>query len=162
MPSPSDKDALLERSKQRESELEEEITALPTDIATLDSQPTRAMRLQKESEDKYENLRAAFDEAAEHFVRLEQGEKSLPAREEELAAELAKAEEEIEGLSMRTLMTSQKVSEEQPNLAVQREEDLVRTKERTDVAVTELRGKAKVEVKQRSCHILMLMSKYLT
>ena len=47
-----DKDSLLERSKQRESELEEEITALQTDIATLDSQLARAMRLQKESEDK--------------------------------------------------------------------------------------------------------------
>ena len=144
-----DKDALLERSKQRESELEEEITALQTDIATLDSQLSRAMRLQKESEDKYESLRQAFDEAAEHLVRLEQGEKSWSTREEELAAELAKAQEEIEALH-GDIDDIQKVSEELRNLAVQREEDLVRTKERMDVAVTALRGKVEVEVKQRS------------
>ncbi len=149
MPLAIDKDALLERSKQRESELEEEMTALQTDIATLDSQLTRAMRLQKESEDKYESLRAAFDEAAEHLVRLEQGEKSWSTREEELAAELEKAQEEIEALH-GDIDDIQKVSEELRNLAVQREEDLVRTKERMDVAVTELRGKVEVEVKQRS------------
>ena len=148
-----DKDALLERSKQRESELEYEIAALQTDIATLDSQLSRAMRLQKESEDKYESLRQAFDEAAEHLVRLEQGEKSWSTREEELAAELAKAQEEIEALH-GDIDDIQKVSEELRNLAVQREEDLVRTKERMDVAVTELRGKVEVEVKQRSVTFL--------
>ena len=40
-----DKDALLERSKKRESELEEEIAALQTDLDTLDSQLDRALKL---------------------------------------------------------------------------------------------------------------------
>ena len=59
-----DKDALLERSKRRESELEEEITALQSDLDTLDSQLDRALKLQKESEEKHETLRQAFDQAA--------------------------------------------------------------------------------------------------
>ncbi len=63
--------------------------------------------------------------------------------------ELEKAQEEIEALH-GDIDDIQKVSEELRNLAVQREEDLVRTKERMDVAVTELRGKVEVEVKQRS------------
>ncbi|KAF8191360.1 nonmuscle myosin heavy chain b [Pholiota molesta] len=103
-----DKDALLERSKQRESDLEDEIAALQADIATLDSQLSRAMRLQKESEDKYENLREAFDQ------------RGAPCA--------------VGGL--RTL-------------AVQREEDLVRTKERMETTVAELRGKLEVEVKNK-------------
>ena len=48
----------------------------------------------------------------------------------------------------------QKASEELRNFALRREEDLVRTKERMDVAVTELRGKVEVEVKQRSVTFL--------
>lgn len=143
-----DKDALLERSKQRESDLEDEIAALQADIATLDSQLSRAMRLQKESEDKYENLREAFDQAAEHLVRLEQGEKSWSTREHELAEELGKAQEEIEALH-GDIEDIQKVSEELRTLAVQREEDLVRTKERMETTVAELRGKLEVEVKNK-------------
>ena len=44
----------------------------------------------------------------------------------------------------------QKASEELRNFALRREEDLVRTKERMDVAVTELRGKVEIEIEQRS------------
>ncbi|KAF8958407.1 myosin II heavy chain [Flammula alnicola] len=143
-----DKDALLERSKNRESDLEDEIAALQADIATLDSQLTRAMRLQKESEDKYESLREAFDQAAEHLVRLEQGEKSWSTREVELGDELNKAQEEIEALQ-GDLEDIQKVSEELRSLALQREEDLTRTKERMDTTVMELRGKLDVEVRNR-------------
>ena len=58
-------------------------------------------------------------------------------------------QEEIEALH-GDIDDIQKVSEELRNLAVQRGEDRVRTKERMDVVVTELRGKVEVEVKQRS------------
>ena len=44
-----DKDTLLDRTKRRESELEEEVASLQADLETLDSQLDRA---QKESEDK--------------------------------------------------------------------------------------------------------------
>lgn len=143
-----DKDALLERSKKRESELDEEINALQADISTLDSQLSRAMRLQKESEDKYDKLREAFDQAAEHLVRLEQGENTWSTREVELNEELRKAHEEIEALQT-DLEGIQDVSEELRSLALQREEDLARTKERMDFAVNDLRGKLDAEVRNR-------------
>jgi len=143
-----EKDALLERSKKQEAELEDEIAALQADIATLDSQLSRAMRLQKESEDKYERLRENFDEAAEHLVRLEGGEQSWVTRELELNEELKKAQDEIEALQ-GDLEQIHEVSEELRSLALQREEDLVRTKERMDSAVKDLRGKLDVEVRNR-------------
>ncbi|KDR70292.1 hypothetical protein GALMADRAFT_128012 [Galerina marginata CBS 339.88] len=143
-----DKDSLLERSKKRESELEEEITALQADIATLDSQLIRAMRLQKESEEKYDKLREAFDQAAEHLIRLEQGENVWTTREVELNDELKKAQDEIEALQS-DLEQLNEVSEELRNLAMQRDEDLVRTRERMDTAVKELRGKLDVEARNR-------------
>lgn len=149
-----DKDTLLERSKKRESELEEEINALQSDIATLDSQLIRAMRLQKESEDKYEVLRKAFDEAAEHLVRLEQGENVWHTRETELREELKKAQDEIDTLQS-DLDELHHVSEELKSLAVQREEDLLRTRDRTDTMIKELRGKLDVEARNR--YILSLL-----
>lgn len=144
-----EKDALLERSKKQEAELEDEIAALQADIATLDSQLSRAMRLQKESEEKYEVLRENFDEAAEHLVRLEGGEQSWVTRELELNEELKKAQDEIEALQS-DLEQIHEVSEELRSLALQREEDLGRTKERMESAVKDLRGKLDVEVRNRS------------
>ncbi|KAF8908080.1 P-loop containing nucleoside triphosphate hydrolase protein [Gymnopilus junonius] len=143
-----DKDALLERSKKRESELEEEIVALQADISTLDSQLTRAMRLQKESEEKYEKLREAFEQAADHLVRLEQGENASTEREIQLKDELKKAQEDIDVLQT-DLDQLQRVSEELRSLALQREEDLARTRERMDESVKELRGKLDIETRNR-------------
>lgn len=143
-----DKDALLERSKKRESELEEEIVALQADIATLDSQLTRAMRLQKESEEKYEKLREAFEQAADHLVRLEQGENAWTEREIQLKDELKKAQDDIDTLQS-DLEQLQSVSEELRSLALQRDEDLARTRERMDETVKELRGKLNIETRNR-------------
>ncbi|KAJ6486660.1 P-loop containing nucleoside triphosphate hydrolase protein [Mycena sanguinolenta] len=139
-----DKDALLDRSKKRESELEDEVAALQTDIDTLDSQLDRVMKLQKESEEKHENLLQAFNKAAEHIVRLEAEQKERMAREEELNAQLMESRDGSD--SMHTdLDELHKVGEELKNLAVQREEDLARAKERTDAIVKELEGKLEAE-----------------
>jgi len=150
-----EKDALLERSKRQEAELEDEIAALQADIATLDSQLSRAMRLQKESEDKYENLRQNFDEAAGHLVRLENGEQSWATRELELSEELKKAQDEIEALQ-GDLEQVHEVSEELRSLALQREEDLGRTKERMESVVKDLRGKLDVETRNKFVLLIYL------
>lgn len=139
-----DKDALLDRSKKREGELEEEVAALQADLDVLDSQLDRAMKIQKESEDKHESLRIAFDQAAEHLVRLENEQNEWITRETELNELLEGAHVDIEELQ-GNLEELQKVSEELKNLALQREEDLARAKDRMDVAVKELEGKLSVE-----------------
>jgi myosin protein heavy chain len=93
-----DKDALLERSKQREADLEEEVNALQSDINTLDSQVNRAMCLQKESEEKYENLREALDQAADHLGRLEQELQLRDERELGLQEQLRRTSDELDVL----------------------------------------------------------------
>ena len=139
-----DKEALLERTKQREADLEDEITALQSDINTLDSQLSRAMRLQKESEEKYETLREAFDEAAEHLIRLEKEEQLWDVKELELTEQLKKTQEEAEAL-LSDLNQMRKASEDLESLVLQREESLARAKEREEASIVELRGKIKVE-----------------
>ncbi|KAF8634039.1 hypothetical protein AX17_004304 [Amanita inopinata Kibby_2008] len=143
-----DKDALLERSKKHEAELEEEIAALQADLDILDSQLDRAMKLQKESEEKCESLRQAFDEAAEHLVRLETEQKEWITRETELNEQLGQANEEVEVLET-DLEELRKVGEELKNLVLQREEDLSRSKERTDLVMKELEGKLDVEARNK-------------
>lgn len=143
-----DKDALLERSKKREMELEDEIAALQADLDILDSQLDRAMKLQKETDEKHSSLMVAFDQAAEHLVRLENEEKTWVLRENELTEALAAAQGEIDVVRERHDELHE-LSEELKNLALQREEDLDRTKERMDLALREVEGKLAVELRNR-------------
>ena len=132
-----DKDALLERSKRRELELEEEVAALQGDLDTLDSQLDRALKMQKESEDKHEALRQAFDQAAEHLVHLESEQHSWAIREEELLKRLASTDRDQEELRHERGDLEQETTDLRRQLA-QREEDLSRVKERMEVAISEL------------------------
>ncbi|THH29323.1 hypothetical protein EUX98_g4864 [Antrodiella citrinella] len=142
-----DKESLLERSKKRELELEEDVAALQLDLDTLDSQLDRALKLQKESEEKHETLRQAFDQAAEHLVRLESEQVIWTQKEAELNAQLEDAHEDLDIFAAEK-EELQKVAEELKNLVVQREEDVARAKERMEHAVHEL--DAKLANEQRS------------
>ncbi|KAJ3836083.1 P-loop containing nucleoside triphosphate hydrolase protein [Lentinula raphanica] len=143
-----DKDVLLERSKKHEAELEEEIVELQADIDELQSHLDRAMAMAKDSEQRHAEQRDMFDQAAEHLVRLENEQKQMKAREDEVLMELTNQNEEIERLQ-NDLQTLQKVSEELKQLAIQREEDLSRARERTDSTVKELEGKLEVELRNK-------------
>lgn len=143
-----DKDALLERSKKRESELEEEVAAMQSDLDLLDSQLDRAMKLQKESEEKYESLKTAFDQAAEHLVRMETEQREWLEREAELVEELNRTREECDTL-LQNQEELRKVGEELKNIAMQQEEDLGRTRERLDSSVKDLEGKLEAEQKAK-------------
>ena len=106
------------------------------------------MKLQKESEEKHESLRRAFDQAAEHLVRLETEQKEWKSKETTLSTELESNSEEVETLrsdldEMRTL------NEELKNLVLQREEDLLRSKERMNSAIKELESKLDVELRNK-------------
>ncbi|TFY78541.1 hypothetical protein EWM64_g5472 [Hericium alpestre] len=143
-----DKDSLLERSKKRELELEEEVAALQADLETMDSQLDRAIQIQKESEEKHEALRVAFDQAAEHLVRLETDQVEWTGREGELVEHLGEAENEIE-LLRGEKEQMEKDHEELKQLVAQKEEDLARAKERMESTISELDGKLNVELRNR-------------
>ncbi|KAI6032621.1 P-loop containing nucleoside triphosphate hydrolase protein [Pisolithus orientalis] len=142
----SDKDTLLERSKQREVELEEEIVALHGDLDVLDSQLDRALKLQKESDEKHEQLRQAFDEAAEHLVRLENEQITWKKKEAEFADLLPTMERSILQLQ-EDRDALQKVNEDVTTLLSQREEDLARLKERAESSTNELQVKLAAELR---------------
>jgi myosin protein heavy chain len=143
-----EKDALLERTTKRETQLEEDVAALQADIDVLDSQLDRAMKLQKESEEKHESLRRAFDQAAEHLVRLETEQKEWRSKETTLSSELESKSEEVETLRS-DLDEMHALNEGLKNLVLQREEDVLRSKERMNSAVKELEGKLDIELRNK-------------
>jgi myosin protein heavy chain len=143
-----DKDELLARSKKRESELEDEIVALQTDIDNLDSQLDRALKLQKASEEKYESLRAAFDEAAGHLVRLEGEQRERGLRDVEISDRLEDIDKECVVLRQER-NELQRSSEELQSLVSRLEQDLIRAKEHMDIATADLEGRLDVEQRNR-------------
>jgi len=149
-----DKDTLLERSKKREAELEEDVQALQADIDTLDSQLDRAMTAHKASEEKYEALRAAFDEAAEHLARFEQDAEIWRTREAELAGDLTRAESDIQTISAAK-EELEKTAEELQHVLSERNEDIARIKERMDIAVADLEAKLAAEVAARYVPLIL-------
>lgn len=141
-----DKDRIIERSKAREAELEEDISSLQADIDQLESQLDRAVDSKRLVEEKYNSLKEAFDQAAEHLVRLEQEEKEWHAREKELMAEGKQKGEEWTVL-MQSKQTLEKQYAEARATIRNKEEDLKRLKERLEAAVAELEEKLASETK---------------
>lgn len=146
-----DKDAQLERSKKRESELEEDVLALQSDLDTLDSQLDRALQLQKQSEEQHETLKQAFDQAAEHLVSLEREQQEWQGREAEFNEELGKAQALISRLELDRVEL-EKLSEDLTDLVRQREDDLARLRDRSEGALKELEGKLVSESQSRSVY----------
>ncbi|KAG9311336.1 myosin II heavy chain [Chiua virens] len=132
-----DKDTLLERTKRREVELEEEIVALHADLDVLDSQLDRALLRQKEADEKHENLRQAFDQAAEHLVQFESQQNEWKKQETEFAELVATMES-----SMTQLQDErdelQRLNEDFTTLVSQHDEDFARLKERSEASTNEL------------------------
>jgi myosin protein heavy chain len=143
-----DKDAMLERSKKRETELEEEIVALHADLDVLDSQLDRALQLQKEGDENHETLRIAFDQAAEHLVRLEGEQNDWRVKEAELSDILSAQERSMIQFQQENT-TFQKVTEDLQSLVSQRDEDLARIKERSEASVNDLQAKLSAELRTK-------------
>ena len=143
-----DKDLLLERTKKHEVELEDEILALQADLDTLDSQLDRALKLQKESEEKHKTLQEAFNQAAEHLVRLESEQNDWVERETKLNKDLDDAQVELDILAAEKEML-EKQGERLKNLLAQREEDLSRAKERMESTMSDLDSKLSAEQRNK-------------
>lgn len=140
-----DKDQLLKRSKDREVELEEEIVALHADLDVLDSQLDRALQLQKEGDEKYEKLRQAFNQAAEHLVRLESEQNEWRIKEAEFVVLHSAMERNV--LQMQKERDELQRSNEDLTTSVsQREEDLTRLKDRAEASTNELQAKVQAEL----------------
>ncbi|KAG1781350.1 P-loop containing nucleoside triphosphate hydrolase protein [Suillus placidus] len=143
-----DKDAMLDRSKKREAELEEEVIALHADLDVLDSQLDRALHLQKEGDEKHETLRVAFDQAAEHLVRMEGQQNEWRAKEAELSDIVLTQESSMVQLQQEH-QALQKANEDLRALVSQRDEDLARVKERSEALVIDLQAKLGVEIRSK-------------
>ncbi|KAG8883338.1 hypothetical protein FRB97_006763 [Tulasnella sp. 331] len=143
-----DKDQILERSKKREAELEEDIIALQADLDMMDSQLDRAVAGQKASDQKYKDLKTAFDEAAEQLERLEAEEQLWKEREAELMEEGHQKGEEWTALSQAKALLEKEVDDAKRSLR-EKDEDLRRVKDRLEGTLVDLEAKLATEVKNR-------------
>ncbi|KAG8905822.1 hypothetical protein FRB99_008187 [Tulasnella sp. 403] len=143
-----DKDRIIERSKAREAELEDDIAALQADLDTLDGQLDRAVENQRATEEKYNSLKEAFDEAAEHLVRLEKEEKAWKEREAALMSEGRQKGEEWTVLMQEKEELEKEAEEAQQSLR-EKEEDLQRVKERLEGTISDLESKLSAETKNK-------------
>lgn len=143
-----DKDRILERSKAREAELEEDITSLQSDLDQLDSQLDRALENQKATEEKYSSLKQAFEEAAEHLIRLEKEEKAWKEREAVLLREGRQKGDESSAL-LQLKQELEKETEETKQTLRETQEDLRRVKERLEGNINDLEGKLATETKAK-------------
>ncbi|KAK0549106.1 class II myosin [Tilletia horrida] len=144
-----DKDALLARSKERESALEEELAALQGDVDLLDSQLERLMTQQKESEASHNDLQAALDAAQEKLMTLQNAQNEWSVREATITADVTKHTEEVSRLtSERAAVESERKVLERK--LVEREQDLERLQTRLTASLTEAESKLAAEVRARA------------
>jgi myosin heavy chain 9/10/11/14 len=143
-----EKDRLLERSKKQESDLADDVVALQVDLETVDGQLDRAMQLQKETEEKHRATQLKYDEAVAHLRNLESAEASWREREQELLSSVQRSESEVATL-LSTRDGLGKLREELQQKLREKEEDIVRVRERMEQIVTELEDKLSVETSAR-------------
>ncbi|EPQ25836.1 uncharacterized protein PFL1_06511 [Pseudozyma flocculosa PF-1] len=143
-----DKDQLLARSKERESALEDDLAALQADVDLLDGQLEKAIASQKATEQAHQELQVAFDQAAEHLLRLEAEQKAWTQREATLTRDVGQHGQAADQLRA----DKQALQAERDELALklrEKEQDVERAQKRMAQAVAELEAKLADEVKAR-------------
>lgn len=143
-----EKDRLLERSKKQESDLTDDVIALQLDLETVDGQLDRAMQLQKETEEKYRTTQLKYEEAAAHRRNLESAEASWREREQELLNSIQQNEAEMATL-LGTRDELGKTRDDLEQRLCEKEEDIVRVRERMEQLVADLEDKLAVETSAR-------------
>ncbi|EST04971.1 Myosin, N-terminal, SH3-like protein [Kalmanozyma brasiliensis GHG001] len=143
-----DKDQLLARSKERESALEDDLAALQGDVDLLEGQLEKAIATQRATEQAHAELKSAFDQAADHLLRLEAEQKAWKQREDTF----------MRDLSQHSTNAEQYRSERQAFVAdrddlqrklQEKEQDLNRAHKRMLAAVQEVESKLMAEVQGR-------------
>ncbi|PWN92199.1 hypothetical protein FA10DRAFT_250506 [Acaromyces ingoldii] len=143
-----DKDQLLARSKERESALEEDLAAMQADVDQLDNQLERAIAGQRAAEQARDELKVAFDAAAEHLIRLEAEQQQWQTKETTLMANVGQHTDELDRLKAEKQALSSEKSELNLKLR-EKEQDLERSQKRLSAAVAEVENKLKQEIKAR-------------
>jgi myosin heavy chain 9/10/11/14 len=143
-----EKDRLLERSKKQESDLTDDVVALQLDLETVDGQLDRAMQLQKETEEKLRAMQLKYEEAVARLRNLESAEASWREREQELLSSIQRSESELATL-LNTRDGLGKIRDELQQTLREKEEDIIRVRERMEQIVAELENKLSIETSAR-------------
>lgn len=143
-----EKDRLLERSKKQESDLADDVIALQLDLETVDGQLDRAMKLQKDTEEKLRVVQQKYEEASTRLQILESSDASWKTREEELLASVQRTEQELSAMAIAHNQLEKNRDDLQQKLN-EKGEDISRVRERMEANISELEGKLAQETKAR-------------
>ncbi|WVQ93464.1 hypothetical protein IAU59_000538 [Kwoniella sp. CBS 9459] len=140
-----EKDRMLERSKARESELEEKIKELEGDIDLLDAERERAVTAADAAKQRLAQVQADLDGLVEQAAMLEKQGSDWQKREanllrdsKERSSVQSKLEKEKQDLAARV--------EELKREVVQKEDALKRAKDRADANVQEMEKRLQLEI----------------
>ena len=143
-----DKDQLLARSKERESALEDDLAALQGDVDLLEGQLEKAIASQKATEQAHAELKTAFDQAADHLLRLEAEQKAWKDKEDTFMRDLSKHSTNAEQFrSERQTLVAEK--DDLQRKLQEKDQDLDRAHKRMLAAVQEVEAKLAAEAKAR-------------
>ena len=143
-----DKDTMLARSKERESELEGEIAAMQSDLDTLDSQLERALSAVQAGEIRYNELKSAYDQAAQRVAKLEAESQMYKAKEHTASESLEAVNAEVESLRTSKSSLTSKLADLERGLK-EKEEDSKRAQRRLETAQSDLQGKLSILLKDK-------------
>lgn len=143
-----DKDSMLARSKEREAQLEEEMTAMQSDLDTLDSQLERALSAVQAGEKRYNELKAAYDQSAQQVARLEAESQISKSKEGTASQQLEAKMAEVEALLSSKISLAGKLADIERTLR-EREEDSKRAQKRLETAQADLQGKLSILLKDK-------------
>lgn len=143
-----EKDRLLERSKKQESDLADDVIALQLDLETVDGQLDRAMKLQKDTEEKLRVVQQKYEEASTRLQILESSDASWKTREEELLVSIQRTEQELSAMAVARNQLEKNRDDLQQSLT-EKGEDISRVRERMEANIAELEGKLAQETKAK-------------
>lgn len=140
------REELLLKSKAREAELEEDCQLMQEDMATLDDQLNRAMSSISESEDRIQDLNAAFANSNRLLATLEAEQVAWKLREATLASQTSVKTEEWEKMLVERDQGIKDSSSLRRDL-VELKQDSEREKERLSTSISALERRLAGETK---------------
>ncbi|GAC99062.1 hypothetical protein PHSY_006659 [Pseudozyma hubeiensis SY62] len=143
-----DKDQVLARSKERESALEDDLAALQGDVDLLEGQLEKALASQRATEQAHAELKQAFDQAADHLLRLEAEQKAWKQKEDTFMRDLSTHSTNAEQFrSERQAFAAER--DDLSRKLQEKEQDVDRAHKRMLAAVQEVEAKLLAEANGR-------------
>ncbi|KAH8915442.1 hypothetical protein BT69DRAFT_1230071, partial [Atractiella rhizophila] len=137
----------LAHAKQREAELVEEMTIMQQDLDTLENQLERAIIAQTNGQKQYQEMKDAFDQAAQRLLELEQARHEWAQQEIVLKNEAASKTSDWEKIANERDSLCQEIKEREIKL-LSLQQDFERIQRRAELSIKEAEARLAAEIER--------------